>query len=179
MVGNILADFSKGLKSKTIPPEIARGIAIHRKIDTFTDSHAQVHITKQRLQPDFGHYSPVIADVFYDHFLAKNWDNYSDIPLEIFANTAYHALKKHRFLFPLRFQHALVYGRFKKVLISYQHISGIDKTFNRMLFRTKFDSNLKLAAEELGNNYNEYEKDFFLFFPELINYVRTINKEVC
>ncbi len=175
MVGNILADFSKGIKSKNIPSEVQKGIEIHRKIDAFTDNHPQVTLSKHILQPKFGHYSPVIADVFFDHFLAKNWTNYSTESLENFANKAYQALKSYRNLFPLRFQQALVYGRFRKVLVSYKDFSGIDKAFNRMLFRTQFDSNLKLAAAELEKNYSKYENNFKLFFPELIDYVNNDN----
>jgi acyl carrier protein phosphodiesterase len=174
MVGNILADFSKGIRHKNLSANIQKGVEIHRKIDHFTDTHPIVQRTKKLLQPRFNHYSPVIADVFYDHFLASQWAQFSDENLYDFANRSYLALKKHRFLFPLRFQQALVYGRFRKVLISYTSIEGIDKAFNRMLFRTRFTSNLEKASIELKKNYLAYQSDFSSFFPELIAYSNSL-----
>jgi len=164
MVGNILADFSKGVLNKNLNGNITRGIEIHRKIDHFTDTHPIVQQTKHRLQPGFNHYSPVVADVFYDHFLARQWEQFSSERLNDFANKAYVALKKHRLLFPLRFQHALVYGRFRKLLISYASVDGIDKAFNRISARTHFESNLEKASSELKRNYASYQSDFFSLF---------------
>ena len=174
MVGNILADFSKGMHFKDLSKNIQRGIEIHREIDRFTDTHPIVQQTKQRLQPEFNHYSPVIADVFYDHFLAAYWEQFSDQKLYDFADKAYIALKKHRLLFPLRFQHALVYGRFRKLLLSYSSVEGIDKAFNRIMNRTKFESNLENASMELKKNYSFYKSDFSAYFPELIAYANSL-----
>lgn len=174
MVGNILADFSKGTRLKHISENIKKGIEIHREIDRFTDTHEIVRQTKKRLHHKFNHYSPVIADVYFDHFLASEWEKYSERNLYSFADKAYNALKKHRLLFPLRFQHALVYGRFRKVLVSYATIEGIDKAFRRMTFRTRFESKLEIASTELSENYDLYHADFKTFFPELKRFAESL-----
>src|SRR5690606_40682887 len=43
----------------------------------------------------YNHFSGIIVDMFYDHFLAKNWATYSDVPLLTFANQFYGALLCH------------------------------------------------------------------------------------
>jgi acyl carrier protein phosphodiesterase len=47
-------------------------IILHRAIDTFTDAHPVLDEVL-KLHSRYHHYAGVIVDVFYDHFLAKNW----------------------------------------------------------------------------------------------------------
>ena len=71
-IGNFIADSVKGKAFKKYPQAIQNGIKLHREIDTFTDSHPIVFESKHRLFKKSRHYSSVIVDVLYDHFLAKN-----------------------------------------------------------------------------------------------------------
>jgi acyl carrier protein phosphodiesterase len=166
MVGNILADRSKGLIKKNISEGILKGIQMHHEIDRFTDNHPVVALTKKRLNPTFGHYAPVITDVYYDHFLAANWKDYSDVSLEVFAKKCYSVLRKHKKLFPVDFQFAFIYLRFRNLLVSYRTIEGIKFAFDRMSGRAVHSKNLHLAIEELKKNYLLYEKEFQDFFKD-------------
>jgi len=168
MVGNILADRSKGLIKKNLSEGILKGIRLHHEIDKFTDNHPVVAITKKRLNPVFGHYAPVITDVFYDHFLASNWKDYSDIALEVFAKKCYTILRKYKKLFPFDFQFAFIYLRFRNLLVSYRTIEGIKFAFDRMSGRAVNSKNLHLAIDELKENYPLYEKEFHSFFKDAI-----------
>src|SRR5436190_22096246 len=89
MIGNFIADHIKGKQFDLYSKEIQKGILLHRSIDTFTDQHPLVEQSKLLLRPHFHKYAPVIADVFYDHFLAKDWKNYHPQSLENFAQHAY------------------------------------------------------------------------------------------
>ena len=77
-IGNFMADSVRGHHYLDYPDEIRKGILLHRYIDTFTDAHPIYRKSKHRLHEKYGHYSGVIMDIVYDHFLAKNWNNYSD-----------------------------------------------------------------------------------------------------
>src|SRR5688572_23110697 len=93
MAGNFFADFVKGKQAlQAFDTGIARGIALHRQIDSFTDTHAIVAESKKRLKPKYRHYAAVIVDVFYDHFLARNWNDYHHQPLEIYVRGVYATL---------------------------------------------------------------------------------------
>jgi acyl carrier protein phosphodiesterase len=174
MVGNLLGDFMRGRKPGAFSKDIAKGISLHRKIDEFTDNHPIVIETKHRLRTEFKHYAPVVADVFYDHFLAANFSDYSDIPLKEFAHNCYNILRMHKDLFPPRFQQALIYMRFRNVLVSYAKMNGIEFAFARMSRRTNHISNFHNATKELHKNYDHYYSDFKIFFPELCNYTMGI-----
>ena len=89
LTGNFIADAVKGSDYKIYPAEIQTGILLHRYIDTFTDAHPTTRQSKRRLNGRYNHYRGVIIDIFYDHFLAKNWHEYSAIPLDIYADNVY------------------------------------------------------------------------------------------
>lgn len=167
ITGGMLADFMKGRKLKDLPTGVVKGIELHRKIDRFTDEHPVVELSKQRLRPIFSHFSPVVADVYFDHFLAANWLNYSDIPLQLFSKSVFQKLGHHRRVMPLRLRQLLFFMRVDKVLVVYSTLEGIKVVFDRMSVRTKFKSNLELAVDELKRNYELYNREFTLFFSDL------------
>lgn len=173
MVGNVLADRIRGRKISDFSQGIQKGIRLHRIIDNFTDTHPVVELSKQRLRKEFGHYAPVITDIYYDHFLAVDWKKYSDIPLNDYAMTCYKILKKNKALFSSGFQLALIYMRFRNLLVSYSTFKGIHFALKRMSGRTRNAVNLVAAVEELKKNYPLYYKEFNQFFPELVEYIRT------
>src|SRR5690554_6869802 len=102
ILGNFIADGIKGKTYENYPKGIQTGILLHRGIDTFTDAHPIVRQSTKRLHKNFGHFSGVIVDVFYDHFLAKNWKTYSNEPLEEYVQRFYGLLQRHYDSLPKR-----------------------------------------------------------------------------
>ncbi|HEY8849554.1 MAG TPA: DUF479 domain-containing protein, partial [Thermoanaerobaculia bacterium] len=86
LIGNLAGDFVKGRLGDQFPPGIRDGIMLHRRVDAFTDTHPAVAAFRRVLIPDHGHYSRVISDVFFDHFLATSWSRYSEESLEAFLD---------------------------------------------------------------------------------------------
>lgn len=174
MVGNFMADSVKGSNARKYPQGIHEGIVLHRAIDTFTDTHSEVLKSKERLRKEFGKYAPVVADVFYDHFLAKNWAMYSEIGLSAYSAGVYEYLKEYYEIFPLRTQRFYDYMVKYDILFSYSKIEGIDRVMQGMARRARFASGMERAAEELERHYEEYAREFELFFPELQQHIRNL-----
>ncbi|MEP1093616.1 MAG: ACP phosphodiesterase [Cyclobacteriaceae bacterium] len=173
-VGNFIGDFVKGNQFEEYDQDIQRGIKLHREIDSFTDSHPVVLESKTRLRPTFGHYSPVIVDVFYDHFLAKNWSSYSDSELETYTLQFYKMIANYSSVIPDAVNQMLEYMTQKNWLYNYQFIDGIDRALSGMSRRTKFNSKMELAATSLESNYAEFENEFTRFFPDLQKHAQNI-----
>ena len=131
-IGNFMADGIKGKKYKKYPKDIQIGILLHREIDTFTDAHKTVRKSTKRLHEKYSHYSGVIVDILYDHFLAKNWNTYSDIPLETYCETFYDSLKENFDILPERVQRLMHYMIADNWLVSYASIGGIQKVLEGM-----------------------------------------------
>ncbi|MEX0275399.1 MAG: ACP phosphodiesterase, partial [Flavobacteriaceae bacterium] len=99
-LGNFMADSIRGKNYQTLPLRIQKGVLLHREIDTYTDAHKIPRISSKRLHKNYGHYSRVIVDIFYDHFLAKNWKAYYQEPLELFVDRFYDLLEDNFTLLP-------------------------------------------------------------------------------
>ncbi|RNI30542.1 acyl carrier protein phosphodiesterase [Rufibacter latericius] len=171
-LGNFIADSVRGAQILLYPSRVQQGIKLHRQIDAFTDSHPVVAQTKDRLRPKFRKYAGVVADVFYDHFLASGFLQYSSVPLNSFAAEAYHQILNRDDLLPERVQHFLPYMVNQNWLVSYAQITGITRALTGLSRRTTFESNMESAGEELEVNYPLYQQEFDRFFPELQEYVR-------
>lgn len=167
LLGNFLADAVKGKKYLEYAPEIQQGILMHRFIDHFTDTHAVTEQTKVRLRPRFHHYAPVVVDVFFDHFLAKDWRRFSDVPLEQFAEKVYGTLGEHSEVFPEKSKHILKYMRMHDWLSAYASVEGIAGVMQGMARRTPFASGMENGGAALVEHYDAYHADFNAFFPQL------------
>jgi len=178
-IGNFIADGIRGNDYKTYPKDIQTGIILHRHIDTFTDAHKIVRQSTKRLHKNYSHYSGVIVDILYDHFLAKNWNVYSDIPLGIYVNDFYTLLENNFEILPLRVQKIMPNMIANNWLLSYASIEGITKVLEGMNKRTKNRSKMNLAVNELEAFYTEFEAEFTLFFKELIDYSKQELKLLC
>ncbi len=169
-IGNFIADAIKGRKYELYPDKIQVGILLHRQIDWFTDNHSIVKQSKRRLDSRYGHYKGVIIDILYDHFLAKNWQEYSDIPLKEFADDFHKSLHENFNLLPERTQYLFAFMKEHDLLTNYANIEGIEKVLIGMNRRTKGVSQMHLAIHDLKEHYLDFEKDFSLFFKKLRNF---------
>jgi acyl carrier protein phosphodiesterase len=168
LLGNFIADHLKGEDRKRLYPEaIKRGIALHRRIDAFTDGHPVVTESKMRVRSSFGKYAPVIVDVFYDHFLAANWERYHAMPLPIYAQQTYDLLQSRFEELPSGAQHMLPFMRQHDWLSGYAHMTGIQRVMGGMSRRSKFESRMHEAPTLLALQYAAFEAEFNRFFPEL------------
>jgi len=171
-IGNFMADSIHGNKFNDYPTEIKKGILLHRSIDSFTDMHPVYRQSKHRLHEKYGHYSGVIMDIFYDHFLAKNWKTYSDEKLEEYADNFYLLLKENYDLLTEKIKGILPYMIERNWLVSYASIEGLEMILFQMDQRTKNRVAMHESIVELKQFYLQFDEEFCLFFEELKQHCR-------
>jgi len=167
LIGNFIADGVKGSRYNDYPNEIRKGILMHRFIDHYTDTHALVMTSKQRLWNDYRHFAPVIIDVFYDHFLAANWNQYHSEELIDFAQSVYVVLENAEEVLPLKYKNMLPYMKRYDWLHTYAHVDGIHEVLTGMSRRTTHVSGMEKASKALTEHYNDFQSEFEAFFPQL------------
>jgi acyl carrier protein phosphodiesterase len=175
LVGNFLTDYIGNMPITGYPQGIQDGILLHRKIDTFTDSHPEVLKGTRRLYPYHHKYAPVVIDIFYDYLLSQNWTQYSNIPLEDFTQATYRTLEKYRHLMPERLQKRLPLMIKDDWLYGYSTEYGIKYTFSRLQKRVSRPSHLDGAWQSLHRDYAALDEEFNVFFPDIVRFVQ----EVC
>lgn len=167
-VGNFIGDFVKGKNlEERFGKEVAKGIALHREIDWYTDRHPTVKKSKERLRPKYHHYSAVIIDIFFDHFLARNFEKYSEKILPDFADESYAIIQQHDSILPDEVKYMMPYMINGNWLANYAKIEGIHRALSGMARRTRFESHMDKSSEDLKEHYANFEEEFFTFFPEL------------
>ncbi|MDT8718472.1 DUF479 domain-containing protein [Clostridium sp. 19966] len=177
-LGNFLGDFVNKSLEKNYNSSIKKGIYMHRKLDSFTDSNPIFLESKKRISSSNSFFSAVLIDIFYDHFLAKNWCEYSKVPLEEYADNFYELLKNYSYCLPEKLTKRLSYIIEENWLLSYKHLDGIKKPVDRIALRfSKSRHPLYNPIEELINNYESLEKDFEKFFREVMEYAKLLKMQ--
>lgn len=167
-VGNFMADSVKGSQYLNYKKDLQKGILLHRHIDSYTDSHPIYRQSKHRLHEKYGHYSGVIMDILYDHFLAKNWGKYSSTSLPDFSKNFYKILENNLDLLPEKTKRIVPYLVAQNWFESYASVTGIEKILLQMDYKTHHRVAMQEAVVELKNYYKEFEIEFTLFFEELM-----------
>lgn len=177
-IGNFMADSIRGHSYDVYPDDIQKGILLHRSIDSFTDMHPIYRQSKHRLHEKYGHYSGVIMDIFYDHFLAKNWKTYSDENLEDYANDFYQLLRDNYEMLTDRIKGMMPYMIVRNWFVSYSTLTGLEMILFQMDHRTKNRVAMHESMVELQQFYTEFENEFTLFFEELRQHCAAKLKEL-
>jgi acyl carrier protein phosphodiesterase len=178
MVGNLLPDFTKKITEQEYSNEIIQGVELHRFIDAYTDKHPVFKQSRSRISTERRRFSAVLVDIFYDHFLATNWEQYSSNSLlestQFYYNSLlestqfyYTQLSQAEMPIPVRLEEAI--ERMPKIdlLYNYRTLKGIEHAVNRVSQRIRFENNLHGGIVELENNFTDLQDDFDLFFCDL------------
>lgn len=178
MVGNFIADHVKGNQIELFSAGVREGIILHRSIDAFTDGHEIVRQSVMRLRPGFRKYAGVVVDMFYDHFLAANFQDYSEDTLEDFTARCYNVLQTYDGPLPQRTNRMLHFMARDNWLLAYARTDGIRAALNGMASRTSFYSGMENAVDALLENYDDYLLEFRTFFPDIIEHSTLFRKEI-
>lgn len=172
-LGNILPDLAPARELTQLSEEYQRGMECHRRIDAFTDSHPCFRQSVARLTPEFRRYGGIIVDVFYDHFLSVGWSQHSHETLRQCVDEFYNSFDAHRADLPAAVWPILERMREQDWLGSYGDLPGVRLTLWRISRRLRRPRDLGESAAALEQHYDEFQKDFASFYPELCKCVRT------
>jgi len=170
-VGNFIGDWIKGNDYRRYPPDVQKGILLHRSIDSFTDNHPIVKKSKSRLNDQYHKYSGIIIDIFYDHYLAYNWKVFSDIELVDYTRNLNHLLVDNMSYLPHDLQEFIPRFMKRRWIESYATLEGIEHVLEGMSKHTSLPDRTSHAIETLKRDYEGFKTEFFDFFPQLVAHV--------
>jgi len=170
LVGNFMGDFVKGVLEDRFPVRIRQGVALHRSIDSFAAGNPLFQQSRLRLSPAIGLYRGVLVDLFYDHFLAVDWDTWCDEPFDEYLQRTRSVVENHLSAIPDPMQ-PLIPVIFEDLLPSYHEVAGIGSALERMSRRVRRQNPLAGGEEELIRYYDDLRKDFGQFLPQALVFV--------
>ena len=167
LVGNMISDFVKGRKRYDYPLQIQQGIALHREIDSFTDSHFATKEAKGIFRPAYRLYAGSFMDVVYDHFLAVDENEFTEESLKAFTVNTYNLLDQYTEYFPEKFSAMYPYMKAHNWLYHYRYREGIQKSLGGVVRRSKYLTESDTAYLLFNEHYDELKQFYQLFFPDL------------
>ena len=164
--GSLMGDFVKGAVPTTFPHELSRHLKLHRHIDSLTQRSEIFQTSRRRLDPRFRYARSILVDVFYDHFLACRWGDYSTQPLENFSQDVYAGLQScYDFLSP-GLQQQLPRMIEYDWLTSYRQPEVVQRVLFRLEERLKHKIPLAAGFSQLEIWRDQLEDDFVAFMVE-------------
>jgi acyl carrier protein phosphodiesterase len=174
-LGNLLADVVRGPRREAMSAEFVRGAACHKAIDAFTDAHPIVRRSRARIGSEHRRFSGVLVDVFYDYFLARDWQRYSAVALDAYTAAFYSSAGQHRMGLPTDARTMLERIIRYDLLASYARLEGVERALGRissyLTSRWGKRFNLDQGVRDLLAHEAEFAADFHEFFPLLQDHV--------
>jgi acyl carrier protein phosphodiesterase len=171
-LGGLMGDFVKGRIAADYPEKIALGLHLHRRIDSLAQNSPHTRRSRQRLDPKFGHGRGIIVDIFYDHFLAANWCDYSPVPLESYAADFYTLLQSSHQQLPDGLKQITPRMIEYNWLVSYQHRDVVGKALHRIAQRLSRPLPLAEGVDDLVAHEGSLLEDFAGFMNEATIFVQ-------
>ncbi len=173
LIGNFIGDFIKGdpanARHKLTPGEVA-GVRLHRAIDSFTDAHPAVAAVRDLLRPRCHKYAGAAVDIFFDHFLAVDFQRLTNDSLSGFIHVFYQTLQENHVRLPVPAARMADYMIRQDWLTNYQFTEGIDRSLTGVSRRTAFPSGLDTAIEDFTEYYDQIAAHFAYFWPALVEH---------
>lgn len=173
MHANLFGDFVKGKDLSAYNQMVQEGIILHRNIDAFIGQHSKVKELSKLLSPSLPKVSSIAIDIYFDHFLAKNWNDYHHQELNDFLANFY-TYKINETDYPNELFLQTLFRLKKGQWISeYNTLQGIEYVCRGVSQRISFPNALKNGRMVLENNYNSVEETFKHFMKDAIDYFQS------
>ncbi|MBL8484599.1 MAG: DUF479 domain-containing protein [Rhodocyclaceae bacterium] len=174
MLGSLMGDFVKGPLAQVESDSLRAAIALHRSVDSYTDAHPVVRASRARVHPNYRRTSGILVDMFYDHFLALHWDDYSDVALDEFCACAYAVVRARQGDMPAVMRRVMLAMAEHDWLGAYREPAAVLHALERMSSRLSRPEVLRGGGAELLTHYAELEADFRAFFPQLARHAAAL-----
>lgn len=172
MLGCLIGEIVRTSNLEKYTPRIIDGIELNKKISNFVKEHPAYERSRTRLNPKYSKHAGKIIDIFYDHFLAANWQNYSKEALGEFTHETYKVIQENHGILPYKLKKLISVMIKDNWLVNLSSVNGVHSFMREITRRDTFQTNLEYSLEDLINQYNSFKADFEELFPDLIQYVQ-------
>jgi acyl carrier protein phosphodiesterase len=171
VVGGVVGDWIKGPLPGRLPPDLARGVALHRAIDSHADTHPAFRRSRARVSPARRRYAGVLVDIFYDHLLAREWAQLHPRPFAEYRHDVYRQVAERFADLPLDSHYALTLMASEDWFHGYARIDGIADVLARMARRARRPNPLAGGEDEFLVDAEGFREDFLDWLPAATAFV--------
>jgi len=172
VAGGLEGDYVKGPLHGALPPDLERGIKLHRAIDAYTDGHPLILQLRRDLPQGLRRYAGILIDLSFDHYLSRHWSKFSDMPLPHFNHGVYRTLTAHEFVLSEGARRMVARLVEFDVLNLYMEWETVLATATRIGQRFKHHNPFLDIERELSPAQDTLEQAFLNFYPQLQSFCR-------
>lgn len=172
LLGGLEGDFHRGPLRGELPVGLEAGIALHRAIDAFTDSHPEVAALRSQFPAPLRRFAGILIDLSFDHCLSQHWSRYSELPLRGFNRQVTQILGDNRAL--LSTGAAAMAQRIEDydILSLYQHWETVPRSAARIGERFVRANPFLDIEDTLLALHPDIDRTFLAFYPDLVEFSR-------
>ncbi|MFD2179494.1 ACP phosphodiesterase [Veronia pacifica] len=172
LTGNLAADFIKGKPDGRFPNKTAEAIYLHRFVDRHIDLLPENKKCRHVFDKSLYRFSSIALDIFWDHILARDWDDFHPSSLEHFVKESERRCRleqktiaglpeKYLTISDLMWQ--------QEWLLSYQSFDTVSHVLQRMSVRSARMGPLALCHDVLASHYDTIAAEFAVIYPMVLN----------
>lgn len=163
--GGFLGDFIKGTLEGDIPPDLKRGLLLHRHIDVQSNRLPSMRDTYYRFGSELRRPAPILLDLMADHVFARHWEEFGSGELHEFTRSCYDAIEK--FEVPVSAQRFYDHMSSTDLLARYAQLDVVEGIMVRILKRLRITGKEQYLSRQLRENKVGFRDDFETYFREL------------
>lgn len=175
MIANLFGDFVRGRNFDHFPPLIQEGIILHRQIDHYIDTHPLVRELKLELMTELPKVGPIAVDLFFDHLLAKNWEQYHIDQYDSFLLEFYKHESDYLGYYPTSFLQFMEKLRNHQWMNHYPTKYGLMKSCEGVSRRLSFETKLAEAHLVFEQKEETVEAVFHSFMKDALHHFNATN----
>ncbi len=168
MYANLHGDFVRGKDLSYLPIKLQQGILLHRMIDSYIDHHPKVLELMRKLYEPLPKVAGIAVDLFFDHVLAREWNNFHEVPLDEFVESFYQTPLENEASYSPDFKYMIAKMKEKNWLYQYQFSYGLMKACNGVSSRISFPNVLHTGHEVFKIYEKEVVQTFYDFMEDAI-----------
>jgi acyl carrier protein phosphodiesterase len=126
-----------------------------------------------RLATEYGRYRGVMVNIFFDYYLANDWDAWCEESFPDYLTRTRAVVERYRPALPEALQR-VVPIIFEELLPSYATVAGIGSALSRLSRRHTRANPLHGGEQELIRLHDELRYDFRAFAPEAFRFASEV-----
>ncbi|MFN6944514.1 MAG: ACP phosphodiesterase [Cytophagaceae bacterium] len=143
----------------------------------FIYSHPAFVQSMNRLNPKMRKSGKMIISIFYDHFLAANWNAYSVLPMKEYIQQCNNTLLENQDILPYKINHNLPELLNSPILNQIHTVGGLHAYMIELTRIIKVNIIHEGALNDLMTNYSAFKEDFNSLMEDLLIYTHS-NREL-
>lgn len=160
MVGGVIGDWIKGPLPAGLPADLAQGVALHRAIDAYVETHPAFIRSRTRVSAERRRYAGVLVDIFCDHLLARDWAHHHSSVFPHYCQFIYLQIGTRMDDLPESARPAMHLMAREDWIQSYALLDGITDVLRRMALRGKRPNPLAGGEAEFLADAAGFAEDF-------------------